>query len=202
MRTKSLLLAAAATLFLSTAARAQDMAGFYLGAFGGYGWTTVDRAGGPAIDANGDEWGVFAGYDFGAGITNRTKTTPTLAIEAYYTWSNADDTRVIGGVPVFVEKDHEWGISLRPGLFFLSDSMKFGTQPYGILGWRRAEFATSAAGVSAKEDLDGFELGVGTEFAAHRNFGLRLDYTHVFYEEEIGLDPDEDDLRLGAVFRF
>ena len=37
---------------------------------------------------------------------------------------------------------------------------------------------------------------------AYNAFGVRLDYTHVFYKEDDGLDPSEDNLRLGVAYHF
>jgi opacity protein-like surface antigen len=122
----------------------------------------------------------------------------TGALEIYYTESNADDN----SAGIDIEKDHDWGITFRPGLTFLDNNSPMGLKPYGILGWRRANFDASAAGLSDDEDFDGFELGLGTEVYAREAIGVRLDYSHVFYEEKNGIDPDEDSLRLGVLYHF
>ncbi len=173
---------------------------FYAGGFGGYGWTDGELAGGPTFDVNGTEYGAFAGYEIGTLI--KWPVTLNGALEFHYGWSNADETRTVGLAAVQVEKDHEWGINFRPGLAFIFDRAEMNLKPYGILGYRRAEFDTTTAGVSNSEQYNGFDLGIGTELIAFNNFGTRLDYSHVFYQEKNGLDPDENDVRLGVVFHF
>jgi opacity protein-like surface antigen len=174
-----------------------SLSGIYVGGFGGFAWTDADLSGGPTFNVDGGDFGVFAGYQFqhlfsqmgegGAGIST--------AVEGHFAWSNADDTQTVGAASVKIEKRNEWGVSARPGLTFISDTMPLGLTPYAILGFRRAEFRTSGSGNS---DHNGFDLGIGSELMAYRNFGLRLDYSHVFYKEESGIDPDENDLRLGV----
>ena len=48
----------------------------------------------------------------------------------------------------------------------------------------------------------GFELGAGTELVTFQNFGVRADYTHVWYGSSSGFNPDEDDVRLGVAYHF
>lgn len=174
------------------------LTGAYIGAYGGYGWTDVetDIAGADDFDVNGWDYGLFAGYKFDEFMGNSMGMN--AAIEAFYGWSNADDDDDI--VAASVEKDHEWGINFRPGLSFLS--MGTAINPYGIIGYRRTNFDASAAGVSDDEDFDGLDLGIGTELVAWGNVGMRIDYTHTFYEENGGVDPDEDDIRVGLAYHF
>lgn len=159
--------------------------GPYVGVTGGYNW-------GEGIE--GGEFGVFAGVEVGRMIDRHLNWGMFGALEAHYIWSESDGS--VGGVGI--GKDNEWGISFRPGFDFIADSAPLGLKPYAILGYRRAEF--EGGGVST--DFDGFELGLGTQLMAWGQVGLRLDYTHVFYEEKGGLDPDEDNLRLGLSYHF
>lgn len=173
------------------------LSGPYIGAFGGYGWTDAET-GGPDLDVNGMDYGILGGFLLDAFLQDTLNIGINAALEGHYAWSEADDS--VGGIDI--EKDHEWGVSLRPGFSALDDVTPWSGRSYAILGWRRAEFEASGGGLSGDEDFDGFELGIGSELIAYDDVGLRLDYTHVFYGEENGIDPDEDDLRLGLVYHF
>lgn len=202
------LLLGATCLTYAAAASAQDyqtnvapMDGLYIGAYGGYGWNNVDTNAGVDFDADGDEYGVFLGYQIDS-LLNKTVGRlgmgVTGAVEVYYTESSADDS--VAGISI--EKDYDWGINFRPGLTFLDPYSPFGMKPYGIIGYRNASFDGSGAGLSDDEDFDGFELGLGGEVFAYQSVGVRLDYTHVFYEEKSGIDPSENNLRLGVSYHF
>jgi outer membrane immunogenic protein len=213
MRNTALLAAFGAALLLAAPAQAQDnyrnypdrpssmMGGAYIGAYGGYTWNDADTDFGADLDVDGGEYGVMVGAEVD-GLLDKTVNQMGLgltgALEIYYTESNADDN----SAGIDIEKDHDWGITFRPGLTFLDNNSPMGLKPYGILGWRRANFDASAAGLSDDEDFDGFELGLGTEVYAREAIGVRLDYSHVFYEEKNGIDPDEDSLRLGVLYHF
>lgn len=169
------------------------LTGAYFGAYGGYGWTDLDSSVGTA-DVNGGDYGLFAGMKLDQWLQNNIGING--ALEVFYGWSGADDT--VAGIDV--EKDHEWGINFRPGLSFLS--MNGAINPYGIIGYRRTNFEASAGAIAGDEDYNGLDLGIGTEVMSWNNVGLRLDYTHTFYEEKNGIDPDEDNLRVGLAYHF
>lgn len=173
------------------------LSGPYIGVFGGYGWTDAETNG-PELDVNGMDYGIFAGIMLDAFLQDALNIGLNAALEAHYAESDADDSA--GGISI--EKDHEWGVSFRPGLSVIDDVTPWGGRTYGILGYRRAEFQASGGGISGDENLDGFELGIGTELIAAGDLGLRLDYGHVFYEDANGIDPDEDDIRLGLSYHF
>lgn len=168
---------------------------FYAGVYGGYGWTDADIASGGILDVNGGDYGFMLGYEMGAPID--AFAGMTAAIEVHMGWSNANETGAVS-----VKKNNEWGISFRPGFAFLSDNMPLGLKPYGILGYRATEFEEDFGGTTEDHTYDGFELGIGSELVAYDDIGLRLDYTHVFYKGEGGIDPSEDDLRLGLAYHF
>jgi len=172
------------------------LSGFYFGGYGGYSWSDVDLSPGPSFDVNGGDYGLFAGYQFGHFFDRSLGMT--AAIEFNYGWSDADDSA--GGTDA--NKNQEWGVSFRPGFAFVDKYAPFGLKPYGIFGYRRAEFSVDTPVGSGDEDFNGFELGIGTELLAYQQFGVRLDYSHVFYSEHGDVDPDEDDIRLGLAYHF
>lgn len=175
--------------------------GPYAGVYGGYGWTDADNQNGADPSPDGGDYGIYAGFMADTlldSTINKTGLGLTGAIELHYGWSDADDT--VGGVNV--EKNDEFGVSFKPGMAFLNNDYIVDVNPYGIIGYRRTEFEATSAGVSNKEDYDGFELGIGTKIMAWDHIGVRLDYTHVWYGEENGIDPDEDNIRLGVGYNF
>lgn len=197
---KKLLAASAAILTVTTGAAQADTynhgggryqsysASPYIGAYGGYGWSEDG-----SIDMNGVQYGVFIGMQADSlldATVNRTGLKLSGAIEASYGWNNADD----GGY----ERDTEWGVSFRPGLGIISNTFDLETVPYAILGYKRAEIKTP----TGDTDHDGFELGIGTELVAYDHFSTRLEYSHTWFEEQNGFDPDDDSIRLGVGYRF
>lgn len=174
-------------------AHTDNGSGFYIGGYGGYGDTDADTAGADA-NLNGADWGVFAGFELTDWLGQYQNWGLTAAIEGHYGWSSADDD--IGATSF--EKDDEWGVSFRPGFVALNDAMPLGLKPYGIFGYRHLNIDSTVG----DEDFHGFELGLGTEVMAYGDFGIRVDYTHVFYGSESGIDPSEDNLRLGVAYHF
>lgn len=165
------------------------LSGFYVGGYGGYGWTDADITGGGSADLDGWDYGLFAGYSLDTLLDRTIGLGINGSLEAFYGWSDQSDSGI--------DKDNEWGINFRPGLSFVDDFL-WGLKPYGIIGYRSAEFE----GGGSSDWHDGFELGLGTEVVAYGDFGVRLDYSHVWYEDKNGIDPDEDNLRLGLAYHF
>jgi opacity protein-like surface antigen len=195
---------AAASAQAATTTQGDMMSNVYVGAYGGYGWNDADLDGGPELDVNGFDYGILAGFQLGSLIPSDTmRFGLNGALEVHYGWSNADETDTVGINPVTVEKDHEWGISFRPGMRFLSDTAPLGLNPYAIVGYRNANFeTTTVAGGTDDDNHNGFELGIGSEVLAQESLGMRLDYTHVWFDAGGGIDPSEDDLRLGVTYHF
>jgi outer membrane immunogenic protein len=163
------------------------LTGVYVGAYGGYGWADTDTAA-ASLNVDGFDYGVFAGYKLDHYLQDNFGING--AIEAHLGDSNADDSS--GGASV--EKDHEWGVSFRPGLSFFETF-----NPYGIIGYRRTSFDAGALG---KNTHDGFDLGIGTEIVSWDKVGVRVDYTHTWFEDHNGVDPDENDVRVGLAYHW
>lgn len=173
------------------------LSGIYVGGYGGYGWTNADVTGVGDADIKGGDYGVFAGYSLDTLLDHTIGMGINGSLEGFYGWSDQDDTTA----GISYGKDNEWGVSFRPGLSFVQD-YTLGFKPYAILGYRRAEFEASAPGASASQWHNGFELGIGTEVVAYGNVGVRVDYSHVWYGEKDGIDPEENNLRLGVGYHF
>ena len=160
----------------------------YIGAYGGYGWSEDG-----SVDMNGGQYGLYLGMQADSlldATINRTGLALSGAVEFSYGWNNADDDGF--------ERDSEWGISFRPGLGIISNTLDLETVPYAIIGYKRAEIDTP----TGSNDHDGFELGLGTELVAYDHLSTRLEYSHTWFEEQGGFDPDDDSIRLGVGYRF
>lgn len=192
---KKLLLGTAAVAVMGFAGTAQaqeyNTNGYdispYVGVYGGYGWQ-YDGA-----DLDGADYGVYAGISADALLDytiNRVGLGLTGRLEGHYGLSSSDGDGV--------EKDNEWGISFKPGLSFVDSYMPIAAQPYAIFGYRNTDFEAA----TFDENFHGFELGLGAELLAYDDATVRLEYTHVFYGDESGFDPDEDNIRLGLGYSF
>lgn len=207
---KKLFLASVAVACLASPSMAQAQSNYnensnslspYIGVYGGYGWADVDNNAGVSPSVDGVDYGVYVGIQADSlldSTVNQTGLGLTGAIEAHYGGSSADDN--VGGVNI--EKNDEWGINFRPGIKFLNNDAVVDVKPYGIIGYRQTNFEASAGGITADDYYNGFELGLGTELVTYDNVGVRFDYTHVWYGEKNGIDPDEDNLRVGLGYKF
>lgn len=202
---KKILLATVAVLGVTSfhAAQAQEstFASPYVGVYGGYGWTDADNSNGADPSPDGVDYGIYGGVKVDSLLNqtiNRTGLGLTGALEVHYGGSSADDT--VSGVNI--EKGREYGISFKPGMSFLNTDSIINVNPYAIVGYRNTEYEAKVAGLSADETYHGFELGIGTELVAYDDMAIRADYTHVWYGEENGIDPDEDNLRIGVGYNF
>jgi hypothetical protein len=188
------------SLGLSATAIAQDWKPIlYVGGYGGYGASDGYRDNEPS----GLDYGVFAGFKFQRLMSANWGVT--AAIEGNLGGSGIEDEGQVNGVNITTEKNHEYGISFRPGLTF-KPSASFILNPYAIIGYRATEYdVTGSLGgftSSATAEYDGFELGLGTNLLTYNNFDLRFEYSRTFYDANGLFSPDEDSFRFGLVYHF
>lgn len=158
-----------------------DFTGIYGGGDVGYSFTE---------DVEGMNGSLFLGY----GFEHDFKVLGAYAgLEIAHEWSGADGDA--GGLSY--EKDHAWVATFRPGVSVYDDMLG-----YGIIGYSNAEFETAAG----DESLDGLVLGIGTQFNTQTAFKPRIEYTYTNYEDTdiagTSFDPQENNIKLGAVFQF
>jgi opacity protein-like surface antigen len=174
------------------------LTGVYGGVYGGWDASRADT-GTQNFDLDGWDGGLFLGYKYDAKMHGSNNPGTNAAIEVFYGISNSDER--IGAA--ILEKDDEFGVSFRPGLSFM-DSMSepLGINPYGILGYRRTQYSASSPLGTTDENFNGFDLGLGTQLVAYGDYGVRAEYTHTFYKEKAGIDPEADDIRVGLSYHF
>jgi outer membrane immunogenic protein len=177
--------------------------GPYLGIYGGYDWTDAET-GVPGVEPDIDGWetGVFAGIRVDSLLDRVDGLGVGMhgAIEGFYGVSDSDGSEA----GVDIEKKDEWGVSFRPGFSFIDEAMEpVGIAPYAIIGYRWTEFEASVPGIGSEEETyGGFELGVGAQLLAYGDWGIRAEYSHVWYEEQDDIEPESDNLRLGLSYHF
>lgn len=180
-----------------------SLSGLYFGGYGGYGWGDTDTPFGDGKNVDGWDYGVYGGYTLDTLLDRTIGMGINGSIEGHWGWSSADDNTRFAGQDAGVRKEHEWGVDFRPGLSFVDNALDpWGVKPYGILGYRQTDYKAHAFGFSTDKDYSGFALGAGAELLTYGNFGVRADYTHVFYGKRDGIDPAEDDVRVGIAYHF
>ncbi len=175
--------------------RFADFRGFYLGGDVGYNMGSYEADvlnvtdGDVGID--GFEAGLFAGYGFSHNFM--TWLGGYGGVEVGYAWTEQDGS--IGATEF--EKNQNILVTFRPGITMNQDTLG-----YGIIGWSYAEFEANGS----EDDLNGLVLGAGAEFDTQTPLKMRLEYTYTNYEDTdlgtTGFDGHENNVKLGAVFRF
>ncbi|KAA5804793.1 porin family protein [Alkalicaulis satelles] len=157
---KTILLSTAAALLVVSGASAQD-GRIHLGG----GALHIDADGANVSGAY-----VRGGYDF----------TQFFGAELEGHLGLKDDTVNLGG-GVFADVGLNYGVAgFLKAQYPVSE--QFSVFARGGYAW--AEFDASAAGLSIKEDDDGFAYGVGAEWAFAGPNAIRFDYTRVNFSED------------------
>lgn len=132
---------------------------------------------------------------------------------AYFTTSNEDKVHSSFSQTT-IKMNKSWGIGLLPGIILPQDTLL-----YARVGYVDGNFHVSTTDVSLANTntwLNGLRLGLGIEKTIHKNWGLRLEYSHISYEQQSStvnipadsftkktdITPDSNQFELGIVYRF
>ena len=177
---------------MSSPATAFSWTGFYLGLHGGYGWGDADSdlssglegdIAGASVDLDGWFGGVQGGYNYQMGNF-------VLGLEADASWSgidgdgSGDGTVGAGPTPVTYNSqvDLDWlaTVRLRAG-FAIDRALIYGT---GGVAFAQVNYdydvtdGTDTISGSNDENMTGWTIGGGVEYAATQNFMVKLEYLY------------------------
>jgi outer membrane immunogenic protein len=169
--------------------------GAYVGAFTGYTDNNASAASGAVradIDSDGWLYGAYAGY-------GKTFDQFYFGAEAEIgSASLSGNAGTVAGLPTKLDANESWGLSARAG-YLLNDS----TLLYARAGWQRTNYdvtvGTGATQVKASDNLDGYRLGGGLEYAVTDNVLVRTEYNYVNYDNT---NFRENQVRVGVAYRF
>ncbi|WP_324826772.1 outer membrane protein [Qipengyuania zhejiangensis] len=203
-------IAAALLCSISAPAVAQETLtfdGFYLGAVGGYDDVTLE-AGGLEGSSDGAVFGAVGGYDFSVGsmlFGAEVELTESTAGYTEYDVLDADDS-------VSLDAGLDFYIGARAGLV-ASNTVLI----YGKVGFTSASVEgtyNDGAGFSDSEgeNMGGYRVGGGIEFAATSSLRLRAEYRYSDYGEfkyndgvdvyPTGIDASRSQIMAGLLLGF
>lgn len=179
-----------------------DWSGPYVGLSAGASWDTFSSVFGVApvrldFDATGFTGGAFAGINF-------QHERFVYGLEADVSFSTADETRSIAGIPVTVGND--WFSTLRGRVGYGADRFLL----YGTGGLAIGDVSVSVPGVSAGDTKVGWTIGAGLEAALTDNITLRGEYLYTDFGKASGTvagtpfasEFDSHTVRAGVTYRF
>jgi outer membrane immunogenic protein len=173
-------------------AQDQNWSGIYLGVLLGYTFGDADIAGGPSVDLDGVDGGIYAGYNYQ--IDNFV-----IGLEGDALISGAEGSG--GGVNV----DQNWSGSLRARAGYSLESFLL----YGTGGLAVAGFEASSAGNNDSNTHLGWTVGAGIEGMVTDNVAARLEYRYTDYEDKnyglgapTNIDPATNSVRAGVGVKF
>lgn len=169
--------------------------GAYIGAYTGYTDNNASAASGAVradIDRDGWLYGAYAGY-------GQTFDQFYFGGEAEIGSANlSGSSGSVAGLPTKLDTNESWGLSARAG-FLVNDQ----TLLYGRAGWQRTNYditvGTGANRIKVGDNLDGYRLGGGLEYAVTDNVLIRSEYNYINYENT---NFHENQLRVGVAYRF
>jgi outer membrane immunogenic protein len=173
------------------ASTAYDWTGFYLGLHGGYAWGESDvelsedalgELGETSIDLDGWFAGVQGGYNYQMGHF-------VVGIEADASWSDingssSEDGDIGGPVTYNSDLSLDWLATVRlRGGFALDRALIYGTGGFAFAQMNYEYDITDAGDVELisgdiDENLTGWTVGGGVEYAATENFTVKLEYLY------------------------
>lgn len=167
-------------------------AGVYVGVQAGHQNASVGLYDEVDVSVSGSTGGVLAGVRTGIGQNSY------LAVEVNASVSMADGASGSGSK---IEMDNSYGASL-----ILGHHLTPNTSVYGRAGYQLAEATFHSGDQEWDASFTGMRYGVGIETALTRQASLRLDWSHTDYGSRraggIEVDPDENLVQLGVVYRF
>lgn len=164
---KTLLATAAVSLFaLPAAAQSLSQPQWY----GTAGYT--------ALDAEGADLGALTGR-IGA------KVSPNIAFEGEASIGVVDDDIDVGGVNASVEQDYD-AAAYAVGILPVASNFEL----FGRVGYGTTSIKADVAGVSAEEDGESVNYGVGGNYFFDANNGVRADWTRRDFTDDDGGEVD------------
>jgi outer membrane immunogenic protein len=154
-----------------------DWSGFYVGAYGGYGWGEVDDSASGAADIEGAIAGGTVGYNYQMGQF-------VIGLEADGGWSgidNEDDNALF-------DSSIDWLSTVRGRVGFAIDNFLI----YGTGGAAIGEVTFDQGGVEDSDTRIGWTAGGGIEAALTDNISVKGEYLYVDLGEEEILGADVD----------
>ncbi|MFY8093919.1 MAG: outer membrane protein [Niveispirillum sp.] len=169
--------------------------GAYVGVFTGYSDTNASATSGTAnanIDADAWLYGAYAGY-------GKTFDKLYLGAEAELgSASLSSNSGTVAGFATKLDANESWGLSARAGYLVADDVLL-----YGRAGWQRTNYdvtvGTGANRIKVGDNLDGYRLGGGLEYALTDNVLVRTEYNYVNYDDT---NFRENQVRVGVAYRF
>ncbi len=170
----------------------KNWSGIYLGVLLGYNLGESDISGGPSVDVDGIDGGVYAGYNY-------QFDNWVVGVEGDAVYSGAEGSS--GGVKV----EQNWAGSVRARAGYSLESFLL----YGTGGLALAEVEASSGGFSDSNTHLGWTLGAGVESMITDNITARIEYRYTDYEDKTfnlgaptSADLNTNTIRAGVGVKF